>query len=236
MGDLSVLSPRRDPYRLDTPAMHRDGAWLANEIARLSRQAPCPPQRTALCAGCHRHRAQALSPAVHEHWRRLGVAVGVRGQGGAVARLPPVRRFVDNETMRLRLCAAAAEPRAASIAASISSCPTRKTCASSLRWKASRRANPTGSASAARRPPWPRSCSRWRSLRVEVVLPTGDMSDTLIQGIADRAIADGRRWSCSPSPTSIRPGGTWRSASPASSRHSGICCPNCHRCRSIASP
>lgn len=40
MGEVSVLSPRRDPYRLDTPAMHRDGAWLREQVGRLGARLP----------------------------------------------------------------------------------------------------------------------------------------------------------------------------------------------------
>ena len=29
LKDLTVLAPQNDPYRIDTPARHRDGAWLA---------------------------------------------------------------------------------------------------------------------------------------------------------------------------------------------------------------
>jgi hypothetical protein len=32
---LTVLSPQVDPYRLDTPAGHRDGAWLADQLDRV---------------------------------------------------------------------------------------------------------------------------------------------------------------------------------------------------------
>jgi hypothetical protein len=35
MKALSVLSEARDPYRMDTPAKHRDGAWLAEQVERL---------------------------------------------------------------------------------------------------------------------------------------------------------------------------------------------------------
>ena len=31
---MTVLSPQADPYRLDTPAGHRDGAWLAEQLDR----------------------------------------------------------------------------------------------------------------------------------------------------------------------------------------------------------
>jgi hypothetical protein len=29
LKDLTVLAPKNDPFRLDTPARHRDGRWLA---------------------------------------------------------------------------------------------------------------------------------------------------------------------------------------------------------------
>jgi hypothetical protein len=32
LDDLTVLSTQKDPYRLDTPAGHRDGAWLAKQL------------------------------------------------------------------------------------------------------------------------------------------------------------------------------------------------------------
>jgi hypothetical protein len=35
MKDLTVLAPQNDPFRVDTPARHRDGAWLAATIREL---------------------------------------------------------------------------------------------------------------------------------------------------------------------------------------------------------
>jgi hypothetical protein len=35
LGELTVLSTQVDPYRLDTPSGHRDGAWLAKQLNRL---------------------------------------------------------------------------------------------------------------------------------------------------------------------------------------------------------
>ena len=35
LSDLTVLDKKVDPYRQDTPAGHRDGAWLAEQMARL---------------------------------------------------------------------------------------------------------------------------------------------------------------------------------------------------------
>jgi hypothetical protein len=35
MKDLTVLAPQNDPFRVDTPAGHRDGAWLADTAREL---------------------------------------------------------------------------------------------------------------------------------------------------------------------------------------------------------
>jgi hypothetical protein len=35
LEDLTVLAAQRDPYRMDTPARHRDGEWLAVQAERL---------------------------------------------------------------------------------------------------------------------------------------------------------------------------------------------------------
>ena len=40
LGDWSVLSAAKDPYRLDTPANHRDGAWLAEQLETLGVELP----------------------------------------------------------------------------------------------------------------------------------------------------------------------------------------------------
>jgi hypothetical protein len=34
LGDLTVLSAKSDPYRLDTDANHRNGRWLAEQLNR----------------------------------------------------------------------------------------------------------------------------------------------------------------------------------------------------------
>ncbi len=35
MADYTVLSPQKDPYRLDLPDNHRNGQWFAEVVARL---------------------------------------------------------------------------------------------------------------------------------------------------------------------------------------------------------
>jgi hypothetical protein len=38
LADLTVLAPQNDPYRLDTPAGHRDAAWFAMHMERALRE------------------------------------------------------------------------------------------------------------------------------------------------------------------------------------------------------
>jgi hypothetical protein len=55
LNDLTVLSAQVDPYRLDTPAGHRDGSWLAEQLDRL------------------------YGPSRRAHWRGLHYAVVAAG-------------------------------------------------------------------------------------------------------------------------------------------------------------
>lgn len=54
-SELTVLSPQVDPYRLDTPAGHRDGKWAAQQLAK----------------GFGKNR--------HTHWRGLHYSIVARG-------------------------------------------------------------------------------------------------------------------------------------------------------------
>lgn len=56
LGDLTVLSAQVDPYRLDTPAGHRDGEWLAEQLNRL------------------------YGPTKRAHWRGLHYAIVAKGK------------------------------------------------------------------------------------------------------------------------------------------------------------
>jgi hypothetical protein len=55
LGDLTVLSIQVDPYRIDTPAGHRDGEWCAKQLAR------------------------SFGATRRTHWRGLHYAIVVRG-------------------------------------------------------------------------------------------------------------------------------------------------------------
>jgi hypothetical protein len=46
MQDVTVLAVQNDPFRVDTPARHRDGAWLADNLDQLA-----APGRS-IYAGC----------------------------------------------------------------------------------------------------------------------------------------------------------------------------------------
>jgi hypothetical protein len=56
LTDLTVLSAQVDPYRIDTAAGHRDGAWLAEQLAKL------------------------YGPAQRAHWRGLHYAIVANGK------------------------------------------------------------------------------------------------------------------------------------------------------------
>ena len=46
MASLTVLDEDNDPFRLDTPSRHRDGAWLAAAIAISAHR---PASTSAAC-------------------------------------------------------------------------------------------------------------------------------------------------------------------------------------------
>jgi hypothetical protein len=54
LSDLTVLSAAVDPYRLDTPAGHRDGVWLASQLNEL-----CGPNARIHWRGLHYAIVQA---------------------------------------------------------------------------------------------------------------------------------------------------------------------------------
>ena len=50
LNDLTVLAAINDPYRLDTPANHRDAEWLVEQTQRLRVRTPNSSPGPALCA------------------------------------------------------------------------------------------------------------------------------------------------------------------------------------------
>jgi hypothetical protein len=61
MKDLTVLAPQNDPFRLDTPAAHRDGAWRAIIVAAGDRGLPMDYDEL-------------------ERWTRIGYERGMRSR------------------------------------------------------------------------------------------------------------------------------------------------------------
>ena len=70
LGDLTVLSAQVDPYRLDTPAGHRDGRWVAGQLRRALK-----------------------SSAAKIHWRGLHYAIVSQG----AVRKPNGEPYLNND-------------------------------------------------------------------------------------------------------------------------------------------
>jgi len=70
LGDLTVLSAQVDPYRLDTPAGHRDGEWVAKQLRRALK-----------------------SSAAKIHWRGLHYAIVAQG----AVRKPNGEPYLNND-------------------------------------------------------------------------------------------------------------------------------------------
>jgi hypothetical protein len=194
MSDLSVLSPRRDPYRLDTPALHRDGRWLADQIARLAVKLPIHLRglHYAIVAAAVAVRFNGLPYTnTEENWIWLSevAAKAARWLGYL-----PFDSIVDerNEAPAIFI-PEAVEPR------------PRVYCSFDFRLPDPDDLEPIAALDGLR----PRQPYRIvlagektslrailepvaRRFGAELVLPTGEMSDTLIKGIADRAAEDGR--------------------------------------------
>ena len=70
LSDLTVLSAQVDPYRLDTPAGHRDGRWVAGQLRRALK-----------------------SSAAKIHWRGLHYAIVSQG----AVRKPNGEPYLNND-------------------------------------------------------------------------------------------------------------------------------------------
>ena len=92
---LTVLAVQNDPFRVDTPARHRDGQWLAMHAERLGLG-----ERKVHLRGLHYMlvSGEVAKPdgfAIHEHRGGLDLAGHARRQGGALARLLPFDQIID---------------------------------------------------------------------------------------------------------------------------------------------
>jgi hypothetical protein len=98
LGDLTVLSTQVDPYRLDTPAGHRDGHWLAGHMNKL-----LGTTRRIHWRGLHYVLVSAKRPVVKpdgeiyrntdEDWLWLS---GVAGKAARWLGYIPFERITDN--------------------------------------------------------------------------------------------------------------------------------------------
>ena len=85
------MSDQSDPFRMDTPANHRDGEWLAPTMARLTITQQIHDR------GIHYadpRTAQTHGFGLHEHRGRLGMVTG-RGEGGPLAGLRDYEQILD---------------------------------------------------------------------------------------------------------------------------------------------
>jgi hypothetical protein len=73
---LTVLSEARDPYRLDTPAMHRAGAWVAEQMTKPVCPHADSPARPVLRAHGGWRRRQAGRRSLRQQRRELDMVAG----------------------------------------------------------------------------------------------------------------------------------------------------------------
>jgi hypothetical protein len=119
MKDLTVLAVQNDPFRVDTPARHRDGEWLAVTAEELGLG-----DRRIHLRGLHymvigRPKPDG-TPYTNTEADWLWIS-GDAGKAGAVARLHPVRADRRSAQRRAR-GAALHEPMAAVV------CDGRREC------------------------------------------------------------------------------------------------------------
>lgn len=194
MAELSVLSVRRDPYRLDTPALHRDGRWLAEQVARLAIKTPIHLRglHYAIVAAADTAKPDG-SPYTNteDNWVWLSeVAAKAARWLGHV----PFESIVDerNEAPAIFI-PEAIEPRPMVYCSFEFRLPDPDdlepiAALNDLRPRQPYRLVLAGEKTSLRRILEPVA----QRHGAELVLPTGEMSDTLIKGIADRATKDGR--------------------------------------------
>ena len=194
MGDLSVLSTRKDPYRLDTPSLHRDGAWLAEQIDRLAVRLPIHLRglHYAIVA-----TGGVLKPDGKPYTNTEADWIWLQEVAAKAARwlgYVPFESIIDNRNDGPTIFVPEQiKPRPAVY------------CSFDFQLPDPSDLLPTASLRdfAPRQPYRICLCGEKASLHpvlqplarrylAELVLPTGEMSDTLISGIASRAAADGR--------------------------------------------
>jgi hypothetical protein len=197
LSDYTVLSPQNDPYRLDLPDNHRNGAWFAEVVARL-----VPEGDSVHLRGLHYRLAAAADvirpdnglPYINtdEAWTWLTTKAAKAGRWLGYV---PFERIVDERN---------APPEFF-----LSSCDTwmrpELSRGASVEVPALDRALPTFLSFGfdVRQPYRIILIGEKTSLRDvlrpiaemvdgELLLPTGEMSDTMVAGLAARAVANSR--------------------------------------------
>jgi hypothetical protein len=229
---LTVLAPHRDPYRLDTPAGHQLGKWFAEQAQRL-----LLPAQTIHLRGFHYLLVSVPTPKPNgtpysntdDDWTWLveKAAKAARWLGHVPFDLIRDERNEPAETFTadsVRLT----DPRELVLNAG-EDCETLPAVVSllpRLSWQ--------GAPIASRQPfnivLIGEKSSLGEVLRPiaievegELLLPTGEATDTMIAEMAARADEDGGRWSCCISRTSTRPDTRCRSRYPVSCKRFVTC-------------
>ena len=194
MGDLSVLSARKDPYRLDTPSFHRDGAWLADQVARLALRLPVHLRglHYALVAS-----ASVVKPDGNPYTNTDADWTWLQEVAAKAARwlnYVPFSAIIDNRNEApLIFVPDEVEPRSKVYCSFTFDLPDPDLLEPIVTLRDFEPRQPfriclcgeKASLAPVLRP-------LAEEYQAELVLPTGEMSDTLIAGIASRASADGR--------------------------------------------
>jgi hypothetical protein len=192
-----VLAVQRDPYRLDTPAGHRDGAWLAQLVSRLLGDSGTIHLRGLhylLVAGADVIRADNGLPYTNteENWLYLteDAAKAARWLGYV-----PFERIVDERNAPPELFipeydlddqSGLTDGEQIMVPKLDDAVPTFYS--SGFRVRQPYRIILIGEKTSLREVLLPIA----RMVGGELLLPTGEMSDTMVAGIARRAVGDDR--------------------------------------------
>ena len=200
MADLTVLAPQNEPYRQDTPANHAMGQWFAEQVERLLR-----PDQAVHLRGLHYRLISSTAimkldgmpySNTNDDWIWLSTKAS---KSARWLRYVPWERIVDERNEAPRIyddgIAVACEPRKAQMHAGYDiEIPDLDELLPGISF---------GGGYKARQPFRIVLIGEKTSLSevldpiarlkaVELLLPTGDISDTMIYDMAHRAAADGR--------------------------------------------
>jgi hypothetical protein len=197
LSDYTVLSPQNDPYRLDLPDNHRNGAWFAEVVARL-----VPEDDSVHLRGLHYRLAAAADvirpdnglPYINtdEAWIWLTTKAAKAGRWlGYVA----FERIIDerNAAPELFLSYDDTSLRPELFRGAAVEVPSLDEAVPRFHFPGFKVRQPyriilVGEKSSLREVLLPIA----QMVSGELLLPTGEMSDTMVAGIAERASEDSR--------------------------------------------